>query len=137
MSELYFPSMRIRRPLLATILPMLVLTGSFLAPPASAAGDAEKGRALAVRHCSRCHVVGDFNPTGGIGSTPSFQVLRTMKDWRERFESFYARRPHPVHVRVDGLPTLTDLPPNATPFTLTIEDLGHILAFAETITPAW
>jgi mono/diheme cytochrome c family protein len=119
------------------LLLILALAGPFSAPFARAAGDPEKGRAIATKHCSRCHVVGDHNPTGGIGSTPSFQVLRTMKDWRERFESFYARRPHPVHVRVHGLPTLTELPPNAAPFTLTIADVDHILSFAETIAPAW
>ncbi len=121
--------------------PGLVASGLLLAlalpTPVRAAGDAEKGRAIAVEHCSRCHVVGDYNPTGGIGSTPSFQVLRTMKDWRERFSSFYARRPHPVHVRVDGLPTLTQLPPNAAPFTITTTDIDHILAFVATIDPLW
>lgn len=118
----------------ATILFALTMAAVL---PARAAGDAEKGRQLAEAHCSRCHVVGEHNPTGGIGSTPSFQVLRTMKDWRDRFGSFYARRPHPVHVRVDGLPVFTQLPPNAAPFTITIADVDHILAFVETIKPAW
>lgn len=126
-----------RRFLPAIFLLTPVLAGLSFAATARAAGDPEKGRTLSERHCSRCHVVGDHNPTGGIGSTPSFQVLRTMKDWRERFESFYARRPHPVHVRVEGLPTLTKLPPNATPFTLTFADVDHIVAFVATIPPAW
>lgn len=108
------------------------LVAAFLVPvPASAAGDAEKGRALAVEHCSRCHVIGDHNPMGGIGSTPSFQLLKTMADWRERFETFYARRPHPVHVRIEGLQKLTELPPNAAPFTIKPVDVEHILAFVE------
>lgn len=102
-----------------------------------AAGDPEKGHAIAVEHCSRCHVVGDHNPMGGIGSTPSFRLLRTMTDWRERFESFYARRPHPVHVRIEGLPLRTQLPPNAAPFMLTVEDVDHIVALAETLEPLW
>ena len=48
-----------------------------LAVPASAHGDgnAARGKTVAERHCARCHVVGDFNPYGGIGSTPSFQLL--------------------------------------------------------------
>lgn len=129
--------MRRHRYPLAVLLLTLVLVTPFPAAPAHAAGDPEEGRKIATKHCSRCHVVGDHNRTGGIGSTPSFQVLRTMKDWRERFESFYARRPHPVHVRVAGLPTLTELPPNAAPFTLTLADIDHILAFVETIKPAW
>ena len=40
-----------------------------------AGGDAEAGRKISETHCARCHVVGDFNPMGGIGSTPSFQLL--------------------------------------------------------------
>lgn len=129
--------MRRSRSLLVTLLLTPLLADPFSALPAHAAGDPVNGRVIATKHCSRCHVVADHNPTGGIGSTPSFQVLRTMKDWRERFESFYARRPHPVHVRVDGLPTLTELPPNAAPFTLTIADVDDIVAFVETIAPAW
>ena len=39
------------------------------------AGDVDKGRKVAELHCSRCHVVGDFNKNGGIASTPSFQML--------------------------------------------------------------
>lgn len=102
--------------------------------PSHAAGDSQKGRAISEEHCSRCHVVGDYNRMGGIGSTPSFQLLRGMQDWRERFETFYARRPHPVHVRVEGLPQLTNLPPNAAPFTITLDDVDHILAFVEDMT---
>lgn len=115
----------------------LLLAGGPAPQMAQAAGDPEKGRAIAIEHCARCHVVGDHNPMGGIGSTPSFQVLRTMKDWRDRFESFYARRPHPVHVRIAGLPSFTQLPPNAAPFTLTLGDLDHILALVEGMAPAW
>lgn len=100
-----------------------------------AAGNPEKGQSISQQHCARCHVVGDYNRMGGIGSTPSFQLLRGMPDWRERFETFYARRPHPVHVRAEGLPRLTDLPPNATPFTITLEDVDNIVAFVEQMPP--
>ena len=51
----------------------------------------------------RCHMIGDFNPFGGIGSTPSFQLLAMRDDWLERFQTFYERRPHPVFVRVPGV----------------------------------
>ncbi len=119
------------------LTPALVLAALVFPAPGHAAGDTEKGRAIAIEHCSRCHVVGGHNPMGGIGSTPSFQLLRSMMDWRDRFGTFYARRPHPVHVRIEGLPTLTDLPPNAAPFTITIADVDHILAFAETLDPLW
>ena len=105
-----------------------------LAPATVAtASDSEKGREIAQHHCARCHVVGDFNPMGGIGSTPSFQLLRKRTDWRERFGTFYNRRPHPVHVRVEGVRQWTNLPPNAEPFTITQDNVDEILAFVETI----
>ena len=46
-----------------------------------AEGSPEKGRKIATTHCARCHVVGDFNPSGGIGSTPSFQLLAKRGDY--------------------------------------------------------
>lgn len=38
-------------------------------PVAAQAADAGNGRKLAEQHCARCHVVGDFNPTGGSRSS--------------------------------------------------------------------
>ena len=71
---------------------------------------------------------------GGIDSTPSFQLLAKRRpDYVERFQTFYARRPHPVHVRVPGIPPWTNLPPNATPVTVTLEDVEDIVAFAKTL----
>jgi mono/diheme cytochrome c family protein len=105
-----------------------------LAPAmAAGAGDREKGREIARQHCARCHVIGDYNRMGGIGSTPSFPLLRNMADWRERFGTFYNRRPHPVHVRVEGVRPWTNLPPNAKPFTITQDNVADILAFVEAI----
>ncbi len=101
---------------------------------ARAEGDPRKGRELAIKYCARCHVVGDFNPMGGIGSTPSFQLLANRRpDFVERFQTFYQRRPHPVYVRVPGVPAWTDLPAYATEFTITLEDIEDILAFAKTL----
>ncbi len=83
----------------------LVLTGALIAgvlQPAAgwgAEGDADAGRRLATTHCARCHVVGDHNKLGGIGSTPSFQLLARRDDYRERFETFYARRSPPPRSR--------------------------------------
>lgn len=116
-------------------IPILFIV-CFLATASGAAGaegDPEQGRKLAIKHCSRCHVVGDYNKFGGIGSTPSFHLLVGMRDWRERFQTFYERRPHPVHVRVEGIPKWTDLPSNAAEFTLKLSDVDDILAFAETL----
>ncbi len=103
---------------------------------ARAEGDPRKGRELAIKYCARCHVVGDHNPMGGIGSTPSFQLLAKRRpDFVERFQTFYQRRPHPVYVRVPGVPAWTDLPAYATEFTITPKDIEDILAFAKTLTP--
>ena len=43
-------------------------------------GDVTKGRELAETHCARCHVVGNFNKFGGIGSTPSFNLIVGMDE---------------------------------------------------------
>ena len=100
---------------------------------ASAAGDAEKGRKIAEQHCSRCHVVGDFNPTGGISSTPSFQMLvKRRPDYRARFSTFFTRRPHPAFISIEGIGRPhEDLPPNAAPIELPPEAIDHIVAFVE------
>jgi len=115
-------------PRLAAIPAFLVLLAA--AQPAAAA-DAGKGRALAERHCARCHVVGEFNPHGGIGSTPSLQWIKKLPDWRDRFQTFYVRRPHLAFIKVEGLEPLTKLPPYATPITITPGDAEDIFAFVE------
>ena len=43
---------------------------------ASADNAVAKGREIVRQHCTRCHVVPDMNPYGGIGSTPSFAALK-------------------------------------------------------------
>ncbi len=102
--------------------------------PAFADGDIERGRTIAEQHCSRCHVIGDFNRMGGIGSTPSFQLLvNALKDYEDRFRSFFARRPHPAFVTVKGYPPLNALPANAAPVEITDEEVEDLLAFANTL----
>ena len=103
------------------------------APGSYAEGDSEKGRSIAIKHCSRCHVIGDYNPYGGIGSTPSFQLLAKRDDYLERFQTFYERRPHPVYVRVPGVPKWTDLPSHVAEFTVNVDDIENIIAFVETL----
>ena len=100
-----------------------------------AAGDSEAGRRLSQQHCSRCHVVGDFNKFGGINSTPSFQLLAKRDDYFDRFQTFYERRPHPVFVRVPGVPAWTDLPSPVTPFEITLEQVEDIVSYVETLRP--
>ncbi|MCB1521373.1 MAG: hypothetical protein KDJ37_12470 [Hyphomicrobiaceae bacterium] len=103
-----------------------------------AEGQADNGQKLAETHCSRCHVIGSFNPHGGIGSTPSFRLLVTaLADWRERFETFYARRPHPAFVAIEGIGRpREDLPPNAHPVTLPKSALDDLVALAERMNAA-
>lgn len=91
------------------------------------------GKKIAAQHCTRCHVVGDLNPFGGISSTPSFQLMvNELEDWRERFETFHVRRPHPSVVRIKGFDYPED-PPTTVPIFLTIEDIDPLVAFAETL----
>lgn len=89
----------------------------------------EKGRAVAETHCSRCHVVSDGNRMSGISSTASFPMMvNYLADWEERFATFFARIPHPAHVRVDGSP-----PPSASPTgTVPVEiNQNEVLALVE------
>ena len=101
--------------------------------PALAEGDVGRGRALSETHCSRCHVVGEFNKFGGLGSTPSFQLLAGLADGRERFETFYERRPHPAFVRMPGVERWSKAPAYAEEFTVTRQSIDDILAFVATL----
>ncbi|MDA7946026.1 MAG: cytochrome c [Hyphomicrobiaceae bacterium] len=100
-------------------------------------GNAANGRDIAAQHCTRCHVVGDINPTGGISSTPSFQLLvKRRPDYKDRFQTFFARRPHPAFLSIKGVGRIRpDLPPNAEPVEMTEEDVEDVLAFVETLKP--
>ena len=105
--------------------------------PALSDDDVARGRELAQQHCARCHVIGDFNKFGGIGSTPSFQLLvKAFPDYQARFETFFERRPHPAFVTIKGYARLQPhLPPNAQPVELPLAAVSQILAFAETLKP--
>ncbi len=111
----------------------LALASLFVGGPTHAAGDVVKGRELAQKQCSRCHVIGDFNKLGGIGSTPSFQLLANMDDGAERFQSFFARRPHVSFVFLPEHRPPTNLPLYAQPIRLTYEDVDDIVRFALTL----
>ena len=60
------------------------------------------GFEAAKTKCAGCHVIGEDNRMGGIGNAHSFQSMAQHEDVRERFSTFYARRPHPVFVRFPG-----------------------------------
>lgn len=117
---------------LFTVLAGLTFAASF-AGQAKAEGDVEKGRAIAEKYCSRCHVIGRHNPMGGIGSTASFQMIAKMPDYLERFQTFYDRRPHPAFVRVPGIPRWSNQPGYAREFTITLEQVEDIVAFVKTL----
>ena len=94
-------------------------------------GDARRGENFAFDNCGRCHVVGERNRMKGIGSTPSFSVLRSLADWEERFSTFYARIPHPAIVQLEGVSESFNpaFPPANQPLRLTLDQLEDILTF--------
>ncbi len=111
-----------------------LITGLFIPNGFSLAGEIEDGKKTSQSHCTRCHVVGDFNPNGGISSTPSFQLLvNALKDYEERFATFYVRPPHPAVIKIKGIKKRDDLPYNAEPVELTLKDVANILNFAKTL----
>lgn len=103
--------------------------------PAFAGADVERGRLISQKHCSRCHVIGDFNKYGGIGSTPSFQMLvNFMDDYKVRFETFYARNPHPSLITIEGLESTVERSTHGTrPIKLPQDAVENILVFVETL----
>lgn len=114
----------------ATIMAAACLFG---APAVKA--DIDRGRGLAAEHCTRCHVVGDINPYGGIESTPSFIGMKYLSDWERRFEEFYVLPPHPALVRIAEVSAERDdaRPAFVQEITLTLEDVDAILAFVRTL----
>lgn len=101
-------------------------------------GDAVIGEELAVLHCGRCHMVNEKTRMTTIGSTPSFALLRGFPDWNNRFEAFYALRPHPVFTMVEEVtePFDESRPPPIAPMRMTLKDFEAILAYVATIKPA-
>ena len=102
---------------------------------ASANDIVEKGREVVRQHCTRCHVVPDMNPYGGIGSTPSFAALKWLPDWEQRFEVFYTLPPHPALVSIQGVSEerSLSLPVFVAEIELQIDDVDAILSFVRTV----
>ncbi len=100
-------------------------------------GDAALGRRVAQAKCGRCHVVAS-DRGGGIGSTPSFQALRTLSDWDARFQTFYALNPHPAFTQVTGVTGgfAKHLPPAIVPVEVSPDEIEAILAYVAGIAPA-
>ena len=101
-------------------------------------GDALLGEKLSLAHCGRCHVINESNRMAGLGSTPSFGALRANESWLERFQSFFARNPHPSFTQIEGITEPFDVarPPPIVPVEITLEDLEAILAYVSRMEPA-
>jgi cytochrome c5 len=117
---------------IAVAAALMILAGAMSG--AAAQSLADKGEELARTHCSRCHVVADGNAFSGIGSTPSFRLLvNALADWRERFETFHTRRPHPAVVRFEGIAPLSENPPTTRTVDLKLDDIPALVAYAASL----
>lgn len=94
-------------------------------------GNAELGRRVSQTKCIRCHRVDNERRMSGIGSTPSFAVLRSLSDWEARFSTFYVLNPHPSFTVVEGvtLPFAIDRPSPIVPVILTLDEVEAVLAY--------
>ena len=112
-----------------------VLLSVMVIMPGMAVADVERGREMAATHCTRCHVVGDINPYGGIESTPSFIGMKRLADWERRYTEFYILPPHPALVRILEVSAERDeeRPAFVTEIVLTLDDVDAILAFVKTL----
>lgn len=101
-------------------------------------GDAALGETLSLSKCGRCHVINDKNRMKGMGSTPSFALMRSFPDWETRFATFHILKPHGSFTQIDGITEPFDpaSPPPIVPVTMTLDDLDAILAFVSGIEPA-
>jgi mono/diheme cytochrome c family protein len=111
---------------------ILGLTCGLAATAAQADGDVRRGLELAEKQCARCHVVGD-DPFAGIANSPSFQLLVKRDDYYERFQTFYDRRPHPVFVRVPGIPRWSEFPTHIPEIEITPEEIEDLISYAEAL----
>ena len=95
------------------------------------AGDAALGLRVSRDSCARCHAVDDESRMAGIGSTPSFAVLRSLPDWEDRFTAFYALKPHAAFTLIEDVtpPFPEDRPPPIVPITLTLDEVEAVLAY--------
>ena len=101
-------------------------------------GDAVLGEELSLEHCGRCHVVSEKNRMNGMGSSPSFRLMRTFSDWQNRFEAFFVLAPHPAFTQITDVtePFPIDRPSPIIPMEITLEELDAILAYVSKLEPA-
>lgn len=101
-------------------------------------GDVKVGAEVSLVKCGRCHVVSEENRMNAIGSTPSFALMRSFADWRERFQAFYVLKPHGAFTQVEDVtaPFPEHLPPPIVPIEVTLDEIDAITAFVGSIEPA-
>ncbi|WP_417720846.1 hypothetical protein [Salipiger sp.] len=106
--------------------------------PVSYDGDAAIGLEVSRRTCTRCHSVETGDRFAGIGSTPSFSVLRSLPDWADRFTAFYALNPHQSFTLIEEVsePFPIERPPPIVPITLTLDEVEAVLAYVATMDAA-
>ncbi|WP_420325692.1 hypothetical protein [Mameliella sp.] len=94
-------------------------------------GDAKLGHKVSRAKCVRCHVIDEATRGFGIGSTPSFMVLRALPDWEDRFYSFYVLNPHPAFTVIEGLtlPFPDNRPSPIAPVRMTLDEVEAIVAY--------
>ena len=117
------------------IISLFAVSGKISNAVASNIVAIDRGRDIVRQHCTRCHVVPDMNPYGGIGSTPSFSAMKWLKDWARRFKIFYILPPHPSLVRIEGVSEERNasLPAFNKEIILELEDIEDILEFVKTL----
>ncbi len=101
-------------------------------------GNAAEGLKLSSVHCGRCHVVRADDRMNAIGSTPSFHVLRSLRDWDNRFRAFFALNPHPAFTQIADVtePFPINRPSPIAPVEMTLDDLDAIMAYVSQLEPA-
>lgn len=101
-------------------------------------GDAEAGHRVSVEKCTRCHAVDAATTGWGIGSTPSFSVLRALPDWEARFAAFYVLNPHPAFTQITDLtpPFPINRPSPISPIELDLDELEALMAYVAAMTAA-
>ncbi|SDX84367.1 hypothetical protein [Citreimonas salinaria] len=94
-------------------------------------GDAALGHQVSLSQCTRCHAVDEDTRGAGIGSTPSFAVLRALPDWEQRFTAFYALNPHPAFTIIHEVtpPFDESRPSPIVPIALTLDEVEAVLAY--------
>ena len=101
-------------------------------------GDAARGEEVSLAMCGRCHVINKKNRMNGMGSTPSFAVLRGLPNWDTRFATFHLLNPHPSFTQIADVTEPFDptLPPPIVPLEMTLDDLEAIMAYVSKIEAA-